>query len=91
MRYVYLLERRQLNDYTNRYEFYDTEAYGSLKKLEAGLDNSMECNKAFNIEFDDYKWSNVLRTVTYSTMGHLSETEQKEMRLRMVLKKIELR
>jgi len=91
MRYIYLLERRQLNENTNRYEFYDSEAYSSLKKLEFGLENSMECNKAFNVDVDGYKWSNVIKTVSYSTMGHLSETEQREMKLRMVLKKVELK
>jgi hypothetical protein len=92
MRYVYLLERRQLSRTTNCFELYDTEAFSSLKKAKASLENSIECNKGFNIDRDisSYLEENLGR-VDYSSIGHGRDDERVEMRLRLIINKVELR
>jgi hypothetical protein len=92
MKYVYLLERRQLNSTTNRFELYDTDAFSSLKKAKDSVENSIECNKGYDIQRDDDSY---LRDnggcVDYTSLGWGRDDERVEMRLRLVIIKKELR
>ena len=92
MRYIYLVERRQFNKTTNCFELYDTDAYSSLKKAKASVENSIECNKGFGIDRDTstYLGENLGR-VNYSSIGHGRDGERVEVLLRLVIIRKELR
>ena len=92
MKFVYLVERRQLSSTTNYFELYDTEIYSSLKKAKGAVENSIECNKGYNIDRDDstYLGENLGR-VDYTSLGWGRDDERVEMRLRLVIIKKEVR
>ena len=89
MKFVYLVEYRQLNKRTNMFELYRTEIYSSKAKANRNVDQSMEINKAYDIDEDktSYLGENI-RRVDYSTIAN---SDNVEMRLRMVINKVEVR
>ena len=89
MKFVYLVEYRQLNKRTNMFELYRTEVYSSKAKANRNVDQSMEINKAYDIDEDktSYLGENI-RRVDYSTIAN---SDNVEMRLRMVINKVEVR
>ena len=89
MKFVYLVEYRQLNKRTNMFELYRTEVYSSKAKANRNVDQSMEINKAYSIDEDktSYLGENI-RRVDYSTIAN---SDNVEMRLRMVINKVEVR
>ena len=90
MKFVYLVEYRQLNKRTNQFELYRTEVYSSAQKALGCVDQSMDINKAYNIQDDPTYWldEKELQRVDYSTIAN---TDEVEMRLRMIVTKVELR
>jgi hypothetical protein len=92
MRFIYLVEKRQLNNTTNCFELYDTEAFSSLKKAQAAVENSIECNKGFDINRDttSYLEKNLGR-IDYTSLGWGRDDARVEMRLRLIINKKELR
>jgi hypothetical protein len=90
MRFIYLVERRQLNNTTNCFELYDTEAYSSLKKAKDAVENSIECNKGYDTSISTYLGENLGR-VDYTSLGWGRDDARVEMRLRLVITKKELR
>ncbi len=92
MKFIYLIEYRQLNSSTNCFELYNTDAFSSLKKARASVENSIECNKGFDIKRDttSYLEENLGR-VDYSSIGSGYNHAKVEMRLRLIINKKELR
>ena len=90
MKFVYLVEYRQLDRKTNRFELYRTEAYSSAQKAINNVHQSMDINGAYNIEDNPtyYLNENELMHVDYSTIAN---TEKVHMRLRMIVTKVEVR
>jgi len=88
MRYVYILKVGSWDKATQSFNFYDVIPFSSKKGIRHGVKNMMEVNKAYDIEnnythylTDDYKM------VTYKCLS----TDGKEMRVRYVLTKKELK
>ena len=88
MKFIYLVQYRQLNGATQRFELYRTEAYSSKVKAFDNVNNSMEVNKAYNIEEQVTVLDEVLRNVDYYTRENCDRVECK---LRMIIEKVELR
>ena len=91
MKFVYLLERMEFNTTTDLYVYNGCDVYTSLKKVNAGLENSLECNKAYDIEIDDDKWDNAFKMVSFTTLGWGLDDARAEMKLRFVVRKVELK
>lgn len=90
MKFVYLVEYRQLDRKTNRFELYRTEVYSSAQKAINNVHQSMDINKAYNIEDNPsyYLNENELMNIDYSTIAN---SDNVEMRLRMIVTKTEVR
>ena len=71
------------------FELYRTEVYSSKAKANRNVDQSMEINKAYDIDEDKTSYlSENIRRVDYSTIAN---SDNVEMRLRMVINKVEVR
>ena len=93
MKFIYLVESRQLNKTTNQFDILCyTDAYSSLKKAKAGIENSIECNKGYD-RYDDttsYLERNLGR-IDYTTLGYGRDDTRVEMRIRLIINKVELK
>jgi hypothetical protein len=90
MKYVYLVEFRDLNRRTDRFELYRTEVYSSAQKALGCVTNVMDINGAYNIE-DDPTYlldDKELQRIDYSTIAN---TDKVHMRMRMIVTKTEVR
>ena len=89
MKYVYELEFRQLNVYTKFFEVYRTELYSSLRKAKKTLENVIEVNKGYSINYDkSFYLSETIARVDYLT---IENTQRKETNERLIISKKELR
>jgi hypothetical protein len=100
MKYVYLIEHRELDKSTQRFNITRTEVFTSLKKARASVDNSILCNKGYNVSMGYYFCRNKnesfehkdMQDVTdYTTLGWGYDDARVEMRLRLIINKKELR
>ena len=93
MKFVYVIEFRELSRTTNCFELHRTEIYSSKIKAQNSVENIMECNKAFNINEDttSYLGEKDIRRVNYSSLGWGRDDARVEMRLRLIINKLELR
>jgi len=87
MRKIWILQTGSHNTATDRFEFYDVEAFSSKKKLEASVINRMiDCNKGFNIEREEERYSDGFNSkyamITYKTIS----IDGIEMKVRYLLK-----
>jgi hypothetical protein len=94
MKFVYVILKGDLNQRTNRFDFYNTQVFTSKAKAIASADNSILCNGGYNIEeeedlyYDKRKWN---KTYTYSCLSYAEKDEDKQdMRIRLVLSKVEI-
>jgi hypothetical protein len=86
MKYIYSVKSGHL--YNGRFEFTRTNLYSSLAKAKAEIKNVIEINKGFDIENDtfDFGGFNIKfnEQITYNCLS----TDDKPMRLRLVLEKV---
>lgn len=90
---VYLIETGQLSNLDNKYHFYDKEIFSSQKAVDFYLNNSLECNKATNVEIEEDKYcfhrGEKKRTmVSYECMS--VDEEPKLMKVRVIISKFEV-
>lgn len=81
--YVYLLEYRQFNPKTNRYEFYNIVPFSSKLKIEQTVKNTLEVNKATDIDEDAFIFGNYFKSITYSCLS----TDNNPMKMKLSLSK----
>jgi hypothetical protein len=89
MRYVYLVERGQLNKVENKFNFYDTEIFSSRAKAEKSAINSIDVNKGWDVVKDDMEGVfGDYTQVDYKCFNCEGDTE---MTLRIVIRRKELK
>lgn len=88
MKYVYILEKRQQNN-NGEFIVYNHEAFSSMKKAEAAIENIVDCNNGYNrSEGFNYKEIGLVRSLDYSSNAN---SEGVHMRLRLCILKLEVR
>lgn len=91
---VYLFKRGNLNNTTNKFEFYEDEIFSSCKKATDHINKMVEVNNGYNrTDSTEYIGGKAYIEVTYNCMSApLSYgVEAKEMRIRYCLYKKEVK
>jgi hypothetical protein len=87
MKFVYLLEYRQLNKLRTKYELYNTDVFSSKAKIESTVKNIIEVNKGYCVSDDNIIFGNCFKNITYTCLS----TDKKVMNMMLILTKKELK
>tara|TARA_R110000803_G_scaffold210835_1_gene284215 strand:+ start:71525 stop:71791 length:267 start_codon:yes stop_codon:yes gene_type:complete len=88
MKFVYLLEFRQLMKKSNQFELYQTYAFSSLRKIESAVMNIIENNQGIITDNDYMKpFDDQIKIVEYKCLS--TDLNWIKMRLILVKKQIQ--